>query len=202
MREILLLAVFAIAASLGIWGSVWLSVPAIAQENHVIEYLQVAFLSAGLVIYLYLFYRCMPNTFGILCLSLSVFYLSFLVRELEPEETTTLFSLIVNPPVRNYWLTTCWVIAILVFLPRTKKVLTDFREWIKSRAGISILCAGVFYLMGDVFDKQLMDIGHDNNRFFEECLEFIGTLFMLLSAGLSVTWSRKKNWWRPTNFAP
>lgn len=56
--------------------------------------------------------------------------------------------------------------------------------------------------MGDVFDKQLMDIGHDNNRFFEECLEFIGTLFMLLSAGLSVTWSRKKNWWRRTNFAP
>jgi hypothetical protein len=196
LRELLPLAVFALVASLAVWGAIWLELPEIVNENHVIEYLQVAFLLAGFVSFLYLFYRCMPNPFGVLCLALSIFYLTFMVRELEPEETTTLFSIIVNPPVRNYWLTSCWVVALLFFLPQRKEVLKDFREWIKSRPGTSIIFAGVFYLTADLFDKQLLPLERVTNLFFEECLEFIGTIFMLLSAVLSISWSRQKDWVR------
>ena len=201
MREVLPGAIFSVALSLALWGVIWLNVPTIVHENEIIEYLQVAFLFTGSVIFLYSFYKVMPNSYGILYLSLGIFYLTFLIRELEPTETQTVFAIIVNPPVRNYWLISCWAVALFLFLRKPKSVFMAFREWIRFKQGAYILFGGIFYLLADLFDKQIFNIGRENNLFVEECLEFNGTLFMVLSAFFSLAWSQPKEWWSRANIA-
>jgi hypothetical protein len=195
MRQVLLLAVLASLVSLPLWGAIWLGHPLVANENQVIEYMQVAFLVGGFLLFHYAFIKNRVNAYGTLYFSLSIFYLTFLARELEPENPSTIFAMIVNPPVRNYWLAIAWSIALVLFLRNVKAVLLAFRDWIKQKHGASIMVAGAFYLLADLFDKKVFAIGRETNLLLEESLEFNGTIFMALSAALSLVWSTRQRWW-------
>ncbi len=178
-----------------LWGVAWLYYHNIAYENHVLEYLQVLFLLIGSLIFFYLSIVIKENSYYVLYLSLGVFYLTFLVRELEPDRVESFYATIILPPVRNYWIIAAWIFVLFIFLRKPRSTVDVFLEWVKLEQGVCIIVGGLWYLLGDIFDKNLLDLNRPVTLFIEELLELNGTIFMLLSAIISLVWSMRQEWW-------
>ena len=65
----------------------------------------------------------------------------------------------------------------------------------ESGLGKPAIFGGLFYVSADLIDKNVFSIRQDINLFIEEILEFNATIFMVLSAVISLAWARKQVWW-------
>ncbi len=180
------------------WGFLWMYFPYIAQENQIVENIQASCLLVGFMTYFYSFVKSTPGNYSILFIGLSLFYLTFCVRELELEESQTWIAVVTNPPVRNYWLTAAWAVSLLFFLRNMKGTFIAFLEWIKETQGIFLMFGGLFYLSADLFDKNVFSIRREESLFIEESLEFNATILMVISAACSLVWAKKQVWWYGT----
>ncbi len=111
------------------------------------------------------------------------------------EESQTWFAVVTNPPVRNYWLTAAWAVALLVFVRNMKSTIKVFFDWIKETQGIFLMFGGLFYLAADLFDKNVFSLSREDNMFIEETLEYNATIFMVISAVCNLAWAKKQVWW-------
>jgi hypothetical protein len=192
MMNILLVVVITFSSSFIILSAVLLEFPEIFYESRIIENTQVILLSGGFLIFAGLSIKNKVSSGKILYFGLGIFYLNFCMRELEVENSGLWYAMILNPPVRNFWLVGAWVIALLLFIFNIKNTFKSFVIWIKLKQGVYFLTGGLFYLLGDIFDKDLIYINRDSNLFVEELFELNATIFMMLSAIFSLLWTRKQ----------
>ncbi len=173
-----------------IWYVASFSDQKIANENQTMENIQAGCLFLGSILFCVASYREDEKPFRILFLSLSLFYLTFFLREIELNENniTDAVLMVTNPPGRNYWLIAVWMIAIVIFLLNAKKTWSAFLDWVRTLQGFIIIAAGLFYGVADVFDKNLLDLPFETNIFLEELLDSSATSLMLLSAALTLVW--------------
>ena len=164
-------------------------------ENQILENSQAAFLLLGFVLYFYSSFKSAPEKYSILFIGLGLFYLTFCIRELELDESQTWIAVVTNPPVRNYWLTAAWAISLVIFLRNMKSTFNSFLVWIKESQGVFLILGGLFYLFADLFDKKLFPMKIEEHMFLEESLELGATMFMAVSAVISLMWAKKQSWW-------
>lgn len=136
--------------------------------------------------------RCATPDWRILFGSLALFYASFFLREVEVEDLDIPNVLIMlgSGIGKKYLLVTCWLVALGFFLSFTKSTWSAFKRWLNTFAGISMLLGGVFYLLGMPFDKKVFNITYEQNVLLEEILESVATVWMLISAFLSISYYR------------
>ena len=119
------------------------------------------------------------------------------MREVEFDEFEIQLALfdVFNPPIRNHWLGAAWLVAFLVFVRNAMISWRAFLHWVKSLQGALVCIAGVFYLAGDLFDRNVFDLPRESNIFYEEILESNATTLMILAAVLSLRWAQRSAWW-------
>ena len=201
LRKTLAIVILFCSLSIIVWGLMWMQFSFIVNESQIVENLQAIFLMIGFIAHFYSYFRSDSDNYCILFVGLSIFYLTFCVRELELDESQTWIAFVTNPPVRNYWLIAAWAVSLLVFLRNMKSTFGSFLEWINNIHGLYLIFGGFFYVSADLFDKNVFSIRQDINLFIEEILEFNATIFMVLSAVLSLAWARKQVWWNSARHA-
>ena len=191
------LSIFIVSSTISflIFGIIWIKSSRIIHENHLVEYTQALFLFIGFSCFIYSCFKSKSKPYIILYLCLGIFYLTFLVRELEPEDTNTWYAIIINPPIRNYWIITLWMIAFLIFIRNAKITFNAFFKWIKLKPGSHILIGGIYYLIADIFDRNIFHLSRNSSLFIEEVLELNATVFMVSCSILTLVWSKKQQWW-------
>ena len=169
----------------------------VAHENHIMENIQAGSLFLAFILYFFISYKLNAKGYKILFLGLGLLNLTFFMREVEFDEFEIQLALfdVFNPPIRNYWVGAAWVVSFLVFVRNAKISWRAFLHWVKSLQGALVCIAGVFYLAGDLFDKNVFDLPREPNMFYEEILETNATTLMILAAVLSLRWAQRSTWW-------
>lgn len=190
-----LVTILVISVHIAVWSLVWPHAPNVAWENQIMENLQAAFLFVGSFLFFVSSYRSSVVGIRALFLGLGLFYLTFLMRELEFGQFEDLFAplAVVNPPVRNYWLAAAWLFSTLIFLRSARDTLKEFVNWIKSMSGRLMVIGGLFYLLAEFFDKNIFDLSDEENMFYEEFLEINATSFMMVCAVLAMLRAERIN---------
>ncbi len=85
-----------------------------------------------------------------------------------------------------------WGLCFIIFFLNLKETFRFFLVWIKLIQGSYILTGGLFYLLGDIFDKRVIYINRNANFFIEELLEFNATFLMLMCAIYSLSWAIRR----------
>ena len=180
-----------------VWRAFWHDSPSVAHESHIIENIQAGYLFVAFILYIFISYKSNAKGYKILFLGLGLFCLTFFMREVEFDDFEVQLGLfeLFNPPIRNYWVGAAWLISFLVFVCNAKVSWNAFLHWVKSLHGVLVCSAGLFYLAGDLFDKNVFDLPYEPNIFFEEILESNASTLMILAAALSVRWAQRSNWW-------
>lgn len=190
-----LIAILVISVNTTVWSLIWPYSPKISWENHIIENLQIVFLFIGSSIFFISSYRSSDVGIRVLFLGLGLFNLTFLLRELELDQFKNLFKplVVLNAPIRNYWLTVAWLFSGLIFLRTARDTLKAFFDWIKSMSGRLMVIGGLFYLLADLFDKNVFGLSFEKSKFYEESLEINATTFMIICAVLAMLRTEKIN---------
>ena len=186
--KILLFSIFLVFLNVAIWSLGWLYVPDIYGENHGMENVQAASLLLGSIIFLIASYRASERPFRILFISLGLFYMNFLLLEVDLRnvENYDLLLIGINPPGRDYWLTAAWIVVVGFFLFNARETLSAFLAWLKTPQGWVIMAAGLFYFASVPFDDNLLNLEPKINKFLEEIMDNIATSLMLLCAVLTL----------------
>ncbi|MEX2453872.1 MAG: hypothetical protein WD470_04160 [Rhodospirillaceae bacterium] len=170
------------AFNFAFFGMIFKEYPKISNENHIIEYTQVAFLLIGFLIFSYVSMKSVDKSKVIIFLGAALLYINFTIREIEIEKSDLWLSIIINPPIRNYWLVVLWTIIITLSSFYARRIYFTVLNKVNKKSIYYILFGGLFYLFGDIFDKNLIQIDRTTNFFIEETFELSATFFMLMSA--------------------
>lgn len=173
---------------LGIWIVLALNKVQISHEHGPMENAQAWCLVLGCFLFGILAWRSQSADYRILFGSLALFYASFVLREVEVEDLNIpeFFILLGSGDGKKYLLISCWLTAFGFFLGNFGSTWSAFKQWLKTPAGLTISIGGAFYLFGMPFDKKMFGLPYEENVLFEEMLESIATLWMLISAGMSI----------------
>lgn len=177
------------------WSMLALNRVQISHEHGPMENAQAWCLLVGCILFGIQALRESSRDYRILFCALSLFYLSFVLREVEVEDLNIpdLLILLGSGDGKKYFLISCWIISLGFFLVHAKPTWRAFMAWLRTSAGLTISLGGVFYLLGMPFDKKAFDISYDLNVLLEEILESVATLWMLISAVLSILYFRLSN---------
>lgn len=170
---------------------VWLAAgwndPLISAENGWLESFQAISLSAGAVIFAAAVYRAENGYSRLLYAGLTLFYVNFLLREINvrnlPLPTWAIYFL--GGAGRNWALAILWAILFVLFLFRRREMTRLIFSWLRTAPGVFLISAGAFYLAGLPFDKKIFGLSVERHELFEEILEAQAALLMLIAAGFS-----------------
>jgi hypothetical protein len=166
----------------------------ISDEHELMENSQAWCLLIGSSIFGFLALRSQRRDCRQLFGALALLYASFFLREVEVEDLKIpdVLILLGSGTGKRILLLTCWGVALLFFLKHARQTWNLFKRWIRSLAGICILVGGVCYFIGLPFDKNAFGIEPGLNLFLEEIAESIATIWMLISAILSLLLFRRQ----------
>lgn len=186
--KLVLVGILVISAHFAVWSLIWPHAPKVALENYIMENLQAVSLFIGSFVFFVLSYRSSVVGIRVLFLGFGLLYLTFLMRELDLRQFEDLFAplVVVNDPIKDYWLVAAWLFSALIFFRSARDTLKAFVNWIRSMPGRLMVIGGLFYLLADIFDKDIIGLSYEDNRFYEEFLELNATSFLIISAVLAI----------------
>jgi hypothetical protein len=181
---LILLGIATVVVQCVLWISARRAIPTIAREHGPMENFQAASVFLGFLLLLVAVVRSERPAPRILFGGLALLYFTFLMLEIDfrtfaPKPVLVLL----RGTIRDVWLGILWVGAGWAFLRHRRQVLEFFFSWIRTDAGVAMIFAGCFWVLGGVFDKAIFK-GKD--LFAEELMESNAGLFMLASAALTV----------------
>ncbi len=162
----------------------WLRDPSVVEENHLVEWMQVVFLTAAAAMHLVRSRHSNTRADHIVRLVAALLCISLAVRELDINELTSALSLpagetTVRAGVVVLWVILSWrVVVWFDTLWRRRFVLT------LSRVGFLTLAAGFLYITSWPFDKYPGTFGILRARGIEEVLQ-LNASFLLFIASCS-----------------
>lgn len=182
-----LAAVGALSAGLLLSGA---EVKTLVRENGPVENVQAGGLVIGCLIFGFIAVRAGAAAYSLLFAALTLFYLTFALREIEVDAFLTDYPVlaILESPLRNYWVGALWVVLILVVLRRLGDVLRAFIRWVRHLPGYLIIAGGAFYGLAEGVEKGAFPFVPAWVKAYEELPELVAVVLMLLCAGLSVRW--------------
>tara|TARA_B110000879_G_scaffold138355_1_gene180469 strand:+ start:432 stop:1031 length:600 start_codon:yes stop_codon:yes gene_type:complete len=153
--------------------------PTVYAENNLLESTQVLTLALALVFFLVPVFDSVRND-RLIATFMSLLSLGFILRELDVEQFDLPNILIVlgSGKGRNLLLGAGLLLTFATALFKFRYYLSLSRCFFRHGAGITTLLAGLFLVIGDMFEK--IDIPY--HVLYEESLELIGYAILLLAA--------------------
>lgn len=153
--------------------------PSVYAENNLLESTQALTLALALVFFLVPVFDSVRND-RLIAVFLSLLSLGFILRELDVEQfdLPNLLILLGSGKGRNLLLGTGLLLTLVTALFKFRYYLSLSRCFFRHGAGIATLFAGLFLVVGDMFEK--IDIPY--HVLYEESLELVGYAILLLAA--------------------
>ena len=153
--------------------------PSVYAENNLLESTQALTLALALVFFLVPVFDSVRND-RLIAVFLSLLSLGFILRELDVEQfdLPNLLILLGSGKGRNLLLGTGLLLTLVTALFKFRYYLSLSRCFFRHGAGIATLFAGLFLVVGDIFEK--IDIPY--HVLYEESLELVGYAILLLAA--------------------
>jgi hypothetical protein len=153
--------------------------PSVYAENNLLESTQAFTLALALVFFLVPVFDSVRND-RLIAVFLSLLSLGFILRELDVEQfdLPNLLILLGSGKGRNLLLGTGLLLTLVTALFKFRYYLSLSRCFFRHGAGIATLFAGLFLVVGDIFEK--IDIPY--HVLYEESLELVGYAILLLAA--------------------
>jgi len=153
--------------------------PSVYAENNLLESTQALTLALALVFFLVPVFDSVRND-RLIAVFLSLLSLGFILRELDVEQfdLPNLLILLGSGKGRNLLLGTGLLLTLITALFKFRYYLSLSRCFFRHGAGIATLFAGLFLVVGDMFEK--IDIPY--HVLYEESLELLGYAVLLLAA--------------------
>lgn len=153
--------------------------PSVYAENNLLESTQALTLSLALVFFLVPVFDSVRND-RLIAVFMSLLSLGFILRELDVEQfdLPNILILLGSGKGRNLLLGTGLLLTLATALFKFRYYLSLSRCFFRHGAGIATLFAGLFLVIGDMFEK--IDIPY--HVLYEESLELVGYAILLLAA--------------------
>lgn len=153
--------------------------PSVYAENSLLESTQALTLALSLLFFLVPVFDSSRND-RLIAVFMSLLSLGFILRELDVEQfdLPNILILLGSGKGRNLLLGTGLLLTLATALFKFRYYLSLARCFFRHGAGIATLFAGLFLVIGDMFEK--IDIPY--HVLFEESLELIGYAILLLAA--------------------
>tara|TARA_B110000967_G_scaffold61060_1_gene62734 strand:- start:153 stop:752 length:600 start_codon:yes stop_codon:yes gene_type:complete len=153
--------------------------PSVYGENNLLENAQALTLTLTLILFLVPLFDSFRND-RLIAVFLSLLSLGFILRELDVEQfdVPNVLILLGSGKGRNLLLGTGLFLTLATALFRFRYYLSLSRCFLRNGSGIATLFAGLFLIVGDMFEK--IDIPY--HVLYEESLELIGYAVLLLAA--------------------
>ena len=153
--------------------------PSVYAENNLLESTQALTLALALVFFLVPVFDSVRND-RLIAVFMSLLSLGFILRELDVEQFDLPHILILlgSGKGRNLLLGTGLLLTLATALFKFRYYLSLSRCFFRHGAGIATLFAGLFLVIGDMFEK--IDIPY--HVLYEESLELVGYAILLLAA--------------------
>lgn len=154
-----------------------------AEENGAIENVQAIEMGLSAVVYGFIACRTF-NGERLLHASLALLSLNFVLRELEIQDLSVPAWVISigSGPGRDIFLTTAWLILVVLIVRHRERVWTAFRKWILAPEGGCTVLAGGFLILGAFFDMDLLPLSRSAALTCEELMEASGGLLLVVGA--------------------
>jgi hypothetical protein len=148
-------------------------------ENNLLESTQALTLALALVFFLVPVFDSVRND-RLIAVFMSLLSLGFILRELDVEQfdLPNILILLGSGKGRNLLLGTGLLLTLATALFKFRYYLSLSRCFFRHGAGIATLFAGLFLVIGDMFEK--IDIPY--HVLYEESLELVGYAILLLAA--------------------
>jgi hypothetical protein len=110
--------------------------------------------------------------------------LSFLLREVDVEDLDVyrVLILLTSGFGRNLLLVLLWSFYLSLVFKHSRSLWQLFTGWAKSFSGQAMIMAGIFFVLGWPFDREILPVSANISRLLEELLELNGHLLILLSS--------------------
>lgn len=169
---------------MGIWVVLYAAGVPVADESGPMENLQVLCLGVGAALFTWKARGTRRRAERLLYLALALFFVSFLLREIDAEDFRLPQGLIelLDGRSRAVWLGALWLVVLMLFLRQAQETWSAFLRWVGTRAGRLLLVGGLAYVLAWPLDKRLILIPRPTLLFLEELVETAATLLMLFSA--------------------
>lgn len=166
-------------------------VATLLRESGPIENVQAGALLAGCAVFVFATAKAGAAAVRLLFAALALFYLTFTLREIEagPWLRDLPVLAVLEPPLRNYWLSVLWGILIVFVLLRFRAVLAAFFQWIRPLQGYLIVAGGALYGVAEGLEKRAFPFLPDWLSAYEELPELVAVVLMLSCAALSARWA-------------
>jgi hypothetical protein len=153
--------------------------PSAYAENNLLESTQALTLALALVFFLVPVFDSVRND-RLIAVFMSLLSLGFILRELDVEQfdLPNILILLGSGKGRNLLLGTGLLLTLATALFKFRYYLSLSRCFFRHGAGIATLFAGLFLVIGDMFEK--IDIPY--HVLYEESLELVGYAILLLAA--------------------
>lgn len=153
--------------------------PSVYAENNLLESTQALTLALALVFFLVPVFDSVRND-RLIAVFMSLLSLGFILRELDVEQfdLPNILILLGSGKGRNLLLGTGLLLTLATALFKFRYYLSLSRCFFRHGAGIATLFAGLFLVIGDMFEK--IDIPY--HVLYEESLELVGYAILLLAA--------------------
>lgn len=180
-------AVFAVALLILLHTFFWISlestIPNIEKENGVMENFQAVCLACCMLCWGRIRIRS-SNPERLFWTSLALLSASILVLEVDFRQLNApLLNTVMNGRIRDIWLGSLWLIALIFFIRNPRPVLATFLAWMRTPSGLLMILGGMFWILSALIDKSLLG---EKNLFTEELMEDNATLLMLAAAILDL----------------
>lgn len=164
------------------------------RESGPVENVQALALLVGCLLFGFAAASAATTADRLLFAALALFYLTFMLREIEVEAFLADFPVlaVLDSPLRNYWVGALWAVLIVIVLRHLGSVLHAFFRWVRHLPGYLIIGGGVFYGLAEGIEKRALGVVPESVRAYEELPELVAVILMLFCAALTVRQERKR----------
>lgn len=197
LRNVLWTTVLTLAVICSLAAGLFLSgaeITTLLRESGPVENVQAAALLIGCLLFGFAAVSAATTADRLLFAALALFYLTFMLREIEVEAFLADFPVlaVLDSPLRNYWVGALWAVLTVVVLRRLGRVLHAFFRWIRHLPGYLIIGGGVFYGLAEGIEKRAFGVALEAVRAYEELPELVAVILMLFSAALTIQRQRER----------
>ena len=173
----------AVMANFALWIFLKQTFPLIQEENGPMENFQAVCLALTTILSFLTAKRAANAPWVVLFSLLALFAATFLVLEVDFRKMDLpALNKIMNGRIRDVWVGSLWLIGLVFLGKNFRPTWSSFRSWLRSAAGVLMLCAGLFWITSALIDKGVLGM---SDLFREELMEVNATLLMVWSAILA-----------------
>ncbi len=158
------------------------------EENALFELGQNLFLFAGVAVFYAATSISEDRTCQTIMWGLTLFCASMLLREVDVRGTDLepYFSSMFQNRLHYIVLAVFWVGLFLMVITNMAATMRNTMQWLVSGSGAWLVAGVIFYIIGDMAEKNLFTTNDDLAKMVEESAELLGTLFIFYAGYVSL----------------